>query len=206
MGGRPSGAFFVKVHFSPNKLAVPLQQRVRFEQEDDLTEAAAGAGGQSRQFAGEDNHREFVPAGNVWCVGMLALQNAELLPQKQNLDIFVMLSPTTQPDEVEQQRERVREKKEKHARWCCRDHAKRRDHQRERTSCGALNRLWRASDALSAPYEARRRIAMASRPCSVRYPGWLDFVPEPGLRLLAVRVMNFLDGRDNVLRIRGTSQ
>jgi len=46
---------------------------------------------------------------------MLAVQNAELLPQKQDLDFFVRLRSTTQPDEVEQQRERVREKKEKHA-------------------------------------------------------------------------------------------
>ena len=34
------------------------------------------------------------------------------------------------PDEVEQQRERLGEEKEKHAGWCCREHAERRDCQR----------------------------------------------------------------------------
>jgi len=48
-----------------------------------------------------------------------------LLPQKQDLDILILLGSMTQPDEVEQQRERLGEKKEKHAGRCCTDHAER---------------------------------------------------------------------------------
>ncbi len=90
-----------------------------------LTEAPAGAGGQCRQFASENEQNEFLPARDAWWLGLFALEDTELLPQEQDFEIFVMLASTTKPDEVEQERERLREKKEKHAGSRCRDHAQR---------------------------------------------------------------------------------
>ena len=47
-------------------------------------------------------------------MGVLALKDAELLSKQQDLSILVDVSSTAQSDEVEQQRERLGEKKEKH--------------------------------------------------------------------------------------------
>ncbi len=82
---------------------MPLEERVRFEQEDDLTEAAAGAGRQWCQFASEYKQDEFLPAGNARRGGLFALQNAELLPQEQDLNVLVVVS-TSQQDEVKHHR------------------------------------------------------------------------------------------------------
>lgn len=87
-----------------------------------------------------------------WCVGLLPLENTELLPQQQNFNILVLLGSTTQPDEVEQQGEHMGEKKEKHVGRCCRDHAERRDYQENRMMCGTLKTLWKASDILFTLY------------------------------------------------------
>jgi hypothetical protein len=45
---------------------------------------------------------------------LLPLEDTELLAQEQDPDVFVLLCATTYPDEVEQERERVRKKKEDH--------------------------------------------------------------------------------------------
>lgn len=89
--------------FPPYKLAVPLQQRVGLEEENNLTEAAASAEGQSRQFAGKNNQGVFLPSRNPLSVRLFALENPELLPQENDFDILVMLTSTTHPDEVEQE-------------------------------------------------------------------------------------------------------
>ncbi|MDP9314707.1 MAG: hypothetical protein M3R24_28175 [Chloroflexota bacterium] len=106
---------------------MPLQQGVRLDQENELAKASTSTSGQSRELAGEDDTREFLVVGDARRVAVLPLQNTGLLAQKQDLDIFVMLRSVTSPGEVEQQRERVREKKEKYARWWCRDHAEGRE-------------------------------------------------------------------------------
>jgi len=49
------------------------------------------------------DQREFLPTGQARRVGLLALENAQLLPEQYDLDILVTLAATTQPDEVEQQ-------------------------------------------------------------------------------------------------------
>ena len=74
---------------------MPLQQRVRLEQEHDVTEPGASTGGQRRQFASENDQGELLPAGNVGWLGLFALKNAELLPQEQDFDIFVSVASTT---------------------------------------------------------------------------------------------------------------
>ncbi len=102
--------------FSPNKLAMPLQVRVGFEQEYNLTESVASIGRQSCHFTSEDEQRALLPPRNARWVGLLALENPQLLAQEKNFEVLVMVSLPAQSDEVEQQRERLGEKKEKHAR------------------------------------------------------------------------------------------
>ena len=73
---------------------MPLQQRVRLEQEHDLTEPSASTGGQRHQFAREDDQSQLFRAGNVGRVGLFALKDPQLLPQEQDLDILVHTSST----------------------------------------------------------------------------------------------------------------
>ncbi len=70
---------------------MPLQDGVRLDEEDDLTKTSTSTGRQSNEFADEDDKRELLPAGYAWCVGVLALKDAELLAQNQDLKILVML-------------------------------------------------------------------------------------------------------------------
>jgi hypothetical protein len=88
-----------------------------------VTETATGATRESRQLSSEDNQREFLPPGNPWCVGLLPLENPELLTQEQDFELLVMLSLMPQSDEVEEQGERLGKKNKDHADLWCRDHA-----------------------------------------------------------------------------------
>ena len=83
---------------------MPLQKRVRLEEENNLIKASTRAGGQSREFANEDDTGEFLPSGDAGCVGVLPLQNSELLPQEQDRSILVTVSLTTYSDDDENQR------------------------------------------------------------------------------------------------------
>ena len=94
---------------------MPFEQCLRFDQENNLTKSSASRGRHRGQLSSEDDEGEFLPAGDVRWAWLLALEDPQLLAQKEDLDIFVMLTSMTKPDEVEQQRERLREKKEKHA-------------------------------------------------------------------------------------------
>ncbi len=104
----------LKGPFPPYKFAVPLQQRVRLEEEHDVTEPGTSTSCHRREFAGKDEQCQFLPAGNAGRVSVLPLENTELLLQEQDLDILVMLGSTVQADEVEEQRERLRENKVDH--------------------------------------------------------------------------------------------
>ncbi len=81
---------------------MPLQQRVGFEQEHDLTKPGPSAVRHGRQFAGEDEYGEFLPPRNAWCARLLPLQNAELMPEEQDLNILVMVRSSHQRDTIEQ--------------------------------------------------------------------------------------------------------
>ena len=71
---------------------------------------------------------------------------------QQDVDILVMVGAAPEPEKIKQQRERLREKKEEHAPWCCTDDAERRDCQQRRPMCGMLKWLWRGSNVFFAPY------------------------------------------------------
>ncbi len=54
------------------------------------------------QFASEDDQREFLPPGNAGCARLLSLQDTQLVPQEQDLKVFVLLGSTAYPEEVDQ--------------------------------------------------------------------------------------------------------
>ncbi len=69
---------------------------------------------QSCPFSSKDDQDSFSHPETA-ADGLFALKDPELLAPEKDVDIFVMVSLTTQPNEVEQQRERLSEQKEKHA-------------------------------------------------------------------------------------------
>ena len=71
---------------------MPLQERVGLKEEHDLTEPRPCAVRQPRQFAGEDEQGEFLPAGNARRTGLFPLQDAQLLAEEQDLQILVMFN------------------------------------------------------------------------------------------------------------------
>jgi hypothetical protein len=85
-------------------------------------------------------------------VGLLALKNPQLLPQKQDLGILVKVWLAPQADEVQQQQKHLCQHKEEPGKRPCTEHAERRDRQRKRIVCREWERLWKASYAFSAPF------------------------------------------------------
>ncbi len=184
--------------FAPNKVAVPFEQCLRFEQENNLTKSSATGGRHRGQLSSEDEEGELLPAGNAWRAWLCALENAELLAEEQDFDILVMVSLSAQSDEVEEDREDVCYKEKGHADWRCRDRAA----QRKQTMCGALKSLWRPSDAVSAPYGVgvagimpRGEIASENEPCAAHGKGsggyrWLTSSRRPS-HMMVVTCLSF---------------
>ncbi len=129
---------------------MPREQGVRLEEEDDLGEVGTSRVRHDTQFVGEDDQGELLPAGNVGRVRLCALEDAQLLPQQQDLDILGMIGLTTQPDEVEQQREDVCEQNEDHDEGSCRDCAEQRVRSPNLMTLSSLSETMAASDAFFA--------------------------------------------------------
>ena len=70
---------------------MPLEQGLGLEQEDDLTEPGASPIRPGRQFPSEDDQRELVPAGNARCTRLVPLEDAQLLPQEEDFQVFLVL-------------------------------------------------------------------------------------------------------------------
>ena len=109
------GAFFVKVHFHRTSSRCHLRDGVRLEEEDNLGEASTSVTRHHAEFASEHDQREFLPARDARSTRLLALKNPQVLAQKEDLKILVMVGAVAQPDEVKKQGDRVREKKEEHS-------------------------------------------------------------------------------------------
>jgi hypothetical protein len=104
---------------STDQLAVPCEQGLRFEQQDKLAQPGAGAGRHHRQFTDKDNQGKFLPTGNARWVGLLALEDAQLLAEQQDLEILVMVGLANDSDEIEQERQDKLQEKEHHASRSC---------------------------------------------------------------------------------------
>ena len=72
--------------FPPHKLAMPLQERVGLDQEDDLTESSVRLRTHRGEFADEDEEGEFLPSRNARRMRLFALEDAELVTQEQDFE------------------------------------------------------------------------------------------------------------------------
>ncbi len=93
---------------------MPREHGVRLEEEDDLGEAGTSRSRESGELASEHDQGEFLPARNARSMRLLALKNPQLLPQKEDFNILVMVRSAPHADEVKQKRKRLREHKEAH--------------------------------------------------------------------------------------------
>ena len=82
--------------------------------EHSLTERDTRTACYRREFAGEDEEWQFLPAGNARRVGVLALENAELLLKEQDLDIFIAVVVPSHQDEIKHYRPGMGQKQENH--------------------------------------------------------------------------------------------
>ncbi|CAA9256239.1 MAG: hypothetical protein AVDCRST_MAG93-1987 [uncultured Chloroflexia bacterium] len=89
---------------------MPCEYGVRLEEEDNLGEASTSRACESSTFASKHDEREFLPARDARSTRLLALKNLQLLAQKQDLKILVLVTLMTHPDEVKKQGDRVRKK------------------------------------------------------------------------------------------------
>ena len=102
---------------------MPFEEGIGLEEQHDLAEPCAGTGGHHRQFLGKDKQDAFLPAGDAKWLGLFPLENAELVSSKQDLDVYVIVGSTVRPGQVNQDRQRLCQKKEEHGGKGCRDHA-----------------------------------------------------------------------------------
>src|SRR5438105_10434497 len=70
---------------APDQLAVPAQDRVRLEQEQVLVELVLRSGGPPGERGGQDGEGELLPTREAGRAGALALQQAHLVLQHEDL-------------------------------------------------------------------------------------------------------------------------
>jgi hypothetical protein len=69
-------------------------------------------------------------------MGLFALQDPQLLAEEQEFNVLILLSPTRDPDEVDQRRSNVRQKQEDHNVRQCRNRADQRTSSANHASAG----------------------------------------------------------------------
>ncbi len=84
---------------------MPYQNRVWLEQEDHTVKMSASPTHHIQEFRGEDGQYEFLPPGNARWTRLLALQDMQLLLQKQDLEIFLVVRVSPYGKEGKQQGE-----------------------------------------------------------------------------------------------------
>ncbi len=72
---------------------MPLQERVRLEQEQILVEPAARAGRQSGECGGRDGQDALLAAREPGRAGTPALEQAQLVPEHEDLEIRIAFAP-----------------------------------------------------------------------------------------------------------------
>ena len=113
---RPSnGAATTEGPLASEQLAVPFQQRVRLEYHHDLREAIAASPAESDEPSANDCKAEVLTAGQARRMGMLAVEDAQLVAKQQDFKIFLVLRAPHRGDEVKQEREDASEGEVEHA-------------------------------------------------------------------------------------------
>ena len=95
-----------------DQLAVPLQHRVRLEQEEVLLELAPRADGQPGERGGQDGQGQPLAARQPGRA--LALQQTHLVPQHENLEVLVAVAWSSARDQVDEERHEMREHEPEH--------------------------------------------------------------------------------------------
>ena len=67
---------------------MPFQNGVWLEQEDDIVKMSTSTTRHIQELRGEDGQYEFLPPGKARWTRLLALQDRQLLLQKQDVEIF----------------------------------------------------------------------------------------------------------------------
>ncbi len=96
-----------------DQLAVPLQDGLRLEQQDAVVQSRPRAGGHVQQLAGQGREGELLPAGEAGRRA-LALEQAHLVRQQEDLQVLVAVGPTPDADEVDEERHEMHEHEPAH--------------------------------------------------------------------------------------------
>ncbi|GAC1553614.1 MAG: hypothetical protein NVS2B7_29600 [Herpetosiphon sp.] len=99
------------------------EQRFGFEQDHELTQPRPTVTGHPRQLASDDQQRQFLLPRDTRGVRLFALEDAQLVPEEQDLNIFVMTGSTDQQDEVKERRQGACDEQEDHGSARCRERA-----------------------------------------------------------------------------------
>lgn len=92
---RPSrSCLALKRPLTAHQLPMPPQHGFRREQNEALTEQSARVLGPMDEFRDEKNQRQFLPPGEAWWAGLFPLQDAKLIPQQEDLQIFFAIRPS----------------------------------------------------------------------------------------------------------------
>jgi hypothetical protein len=97
-----------------HKVAMPPQHRYRSEQEEALAQPSAGVLALLDQFASQYGQWHFLPPGKMRWTSSSPLQDAQLLAQQQDLQIFLIFRPSKQAKEIKEHRKEARKHSEGH--------------------------------------------------------------------------------------------
>jgi hypothetical protein len=93
---------------------MPAQDRVGLEQEQVLVEPGARAGGQPGERGGQDGEGELLAAPEPGRAGALALRQARLVPQHENLEVLVVVAAPRPEGQIDEERDEVAEQEPEH--------------------------------------------------------------------------------------------
>ncbi len=100
---------------APDQLAVPAQDRLGLEEEHIAVELVPRADGQPRERGGQDGQGQPLPAREAGRAGALALQQAHLVPQHEDLEVLVAVAPPRADHQVNEECGEVCEHEPEHA-------------------------------------------------------------------------------------------
>jgi hypothetical protein len=105
--------------FAADEIAVPAQDSVWLEQEQQLVQLGFCVATEAHKFVGKESKSKLLPARNAEWLRMMSLQDTQLLAQQQDFEVLVVLGASGDGEEVEQQRDDLREKKVEHSLMAC---------------------------------------------------------------------------------------
>jgi hypothetical protein len=99
---------------APDQLAVPREDRVRLEEEQVLVEPGARAGGQPGQRRSQDGEGELLAVREPGRAGALALEQAHLVPQHEDLEVLLAVAAPRAKDQIDEERDEMPEYEPQH--------------------------------------------------------------------------------------------